>query len=147
MLFEFVKVIIGVISATIAYVITKFILDNILQQRKIMVDIADSLIFYKNVYTNSISKEEDYKEASNKFRKFASALRANVKIIPFYAWLEKLKAVCGKSNIDNAAMNLIGLSNGCLGLIDQRNDDLMRIANNEKRVNEIKRLLDLPFVD
>jgi hypothetical protein len=146
MLLEFIKIIIGVVSATIIYVITKFILDNILQQRTIMADIANSLIFYKNIYTNSMSREDDYREASNKFRGFASALRANVKIIPFYTFLEKLRAVCDKSNIDNAAMHLIGLSNGCLGLINQKNDD-KRIENNEDRVNKIKSLLDLPFVD
>ena len=146
MLLEFMKLIFGVISATIVYVISKFILDNILQQKKLIADITFSLIFYRNVYTTSMSKEEDYKEASNEFRRFASALRANVNIIPFYILLEKFGAVCAKSYVDNAAMNLIGLSNGCLGLINQRNDH-NRIEKNIYRVNEIKRLLDLPFVD
>lgn len=146
MLLEFIKILLGVIGATIVYVITKFILDNILQQRKIIADIANCLIFYENIYTNYMSKEEAYREASKKFREFASELSANVKIVPFYNVLEKLRIVCKKFNVDNAIMNLIGLSNGCLGLINKRNDDFKGIENNENRANAIRRLLDLPFL-
>ena len=140
------KVVTSVLGGTFVYVVTKFIFDSILEQKKVIGEIANSLIFYTNVYTNVMSKEALYREASEKFRKLASSLTSSIHTIPSYSIISKTKIIVNKSMIVSVIKELIGLSNGCLGLINGQHSPIV-IHNNQECVNNIKRLLKIDFPD
>ena len=141
------KVVTSVLGGTFVYVVTKFIFDSILEQKKVIGEIANSLIFYANVYTNVMSKEEALcREALEKFRKLASSLTSSIHTIPSYSIISKTKIIVDKSIIVSVIKELIGLSNGCLGLINGQHSPIV-IRNNQECVTNIKRLLKIDFPD
>ena len=111
MLFELFKIIIAAIGATFTYVITKFILDNILEQKKIINDISYYLTFYANIYCASIVNDELIQPVSDKFRELSARLSSTITIIPRYKWLEFFKFVLKTDDIKKASGLLMRISN------------------------------------
>ncbi|MGO8761075.1 MAG: hypothetical protein ACLP2P_06655 [Desulfobaccales bacterium] len=138
MLLELFKIIIGVVSGTFIYVLTKFVLDIIYEQKRVIGEIVNDLTFYKNVYGNSMSPIDKRQEASDKLRKLASSLTVSINILPCYAFLEKIKAVKPMSSVGNTIMHLIGLSNNCLA---------GDIESGRIRLKEIQELLKITIPD
>jgi hypothetical protein len=142
----FSTVLSGVSIFIIGQIIQKFIIEPIHKQKEIIGDIANALIYYANLYSNStleneskdseISKKRE--EASEKFRKLGCQLISKTHLIPYYETLSILKIVVKKQNIVEARGNLIGLSNSMYPRINS--DDL---EHNYKRVKELNNLLNL----
>jgi len=80
--------------------------------RSLIGEIADSLVFYANVYCNPGSlRQEIMDEASEILRRQASQLRARAYAIPFYSLWAFMRLVQGKTKIAEASEGLIYLSN------------------------------------
>jgi len=93
-------------------IITKFFIEPIHEQKRLIGEIADSLIFYANLYGNpEYPKTEKTYEASKVLRQQASQLRAKTHAIPWYKLWQFLSIVPKGSNVVEASSNLIGLSN------------------------------------
>lgn len=102
----------GVVVLVVGQIITKFFIEPIHEQGKIIGEIAYSLTMYSNVYSNpGIVKREKMDEASTVLRKCASQLLAVTYSLKLYWLWEKLKIVPQCDAIELASMKLIGLSN------------------------------------
>ncbi|MFA6422301.1 MAG: hypothetical protein WCV92_02810 [Candidatus Buchananbacteria bacterium] len=108
----FLTIISGVLIFVIGQVIQKFIIEPIYQQKQVIGNIADSLIFYANIYSNPIkSKDKRYENASKKLRELSTQLTSKTYLIPFYNSLSKLKIVKNKNVIKEVHKKLLLLSN------------------------------------
>lgn len=102
----------GIIVFTSGQLISKFTIEPLYNQKKVIGRIADLLIFYANVYSNpGTGKPEHLKAASEETRKLASELVARTVAIPFYRLWNKLGLVHSLKDVREAQRNLIGLSN------------------------------------
>ncbi len=105
-------VVVGVFVLVAGQILTKFFIEPIHEQFRVIGEIADSLVFYANVYSNpGTAPRENMDEASMKLRQQASRLRARTSAVRWYGLWEKLRVVRRRGNIVEAAGNLIGLSN------------------------------------
>jgi hypothetical protein len=94
-------------------IVTRFFIDPYHEYRKTVGDIADTLVYYANVYMNPGSGDrERMEEASKTFRQKASLLRVRAYAIPRYACFARLKLVPSQELITKASAALIALSNG-----------------------------------
>ena len=146
---NFIIIFTTVISGTLVFVtgqiILKFIIEPIHKQKEIIGEIADALIYYANVYTHPIFKDESRdsemgkkrKKGHEEFRKFACQI-AKTQLIPYYKTLSILKIVTKKQKIIEVRGNLIGLSNGMWPHIDSEG-----IKHNDKKAEKLKSLLNL----
>jgi hypothetical protein len=105
------QIIIAVIGATFTYVITKFILDSILEQKKVIADIAYALTFDADIYSASKLNDELIKPVSNKIRELSARLLLTIRIIPGYDWLELFHIVRKSEDIKKASKLLMGIAN------------------------------------
>jgi|WetSurMetagenome_2_1015567.scaffolds.fasta_scaffold515036_2 hypothetical protein len=107
----FLTAISSIFVGTMVYVITKFVLDNLLEQRKVIADIAHALTYYANIYSASMVNDEFIKPTSDKFRELSARLRATITIIPKYNWLELFHIVLKTEDIKKAYGLLMVISN------------------------------------
>jgi hypothetical protein len=102
----------GVTVLVFGEIVTKFFIEPIHELSKLRGEIADSLVFYANVYSSAgTSKKEYMDEASSVLRRQAAQLRARAETVPWYRLWELLHVVPGRANIAEASAGLIGLSN------------------------------------
>jgi hypothetical protein len=135
----------GVIIFVMGQIISKFLIEPIHEQRKTIGEIADSLIFYANVYGNpGLGPKEKMDEAYQRLRELATLLQSKTHLIPFYSFFSSCGMVQKPSDIQEASSQLIGLSNS----VYQPPDDPVGTAlSNAGRADKIKRLLNLGLVD
>ena len=136
-------VIIGVSVYVFSRIISKFIIEPIYEQRRVIGEIADALYFYARIYANpgSLSLQQ-LNQISDELRKLSTLLRAKTHLIPFYGFFEKICVVPKLSNIREASSELIGLSNS-LGKPPLRMTATAIAVKNVKRADNIKKLLKL----
>jgi len=142
----FATVVSGTLIFVTGQIILKFIIEPIHKQKEIIGEIADALIYYANVYTHPVFKDESKNSEVGKkrekgheeFRKFACQIVSKTQLIPYYETLSTLKIVTKKQKIIKARGNLIGLSNGMWSCIDSEG-----IKHNDRDAEELKSLLDL----
>lgn len=94
-------------------IVLKFVLDPVQEQKKLIAEVADALVFYANLYSNpgdNLKKERE--EAQQKIRQLGTLLLAKTYLIPAYDWFACLGLVPSFSEITNAHHSLIGISNG-----------------------------------
>lgn len=139
----FYTVLYTVLSGTLVYVlgqlISKIIINPIHEQREVVAEIADTLIYYANIFGIHVSENDEANKAMNKFRSLSTKLLSRTHLVPFYFILQKMRIVISLKDIDNAHKNLIGLSNS----VYQRenfNYDFI-----DKRYEEIKKSLNIKF--
>src|SRR4051812_330712 len=108
--------IVGVILYVFGQWISKFVIEPVYEQRKIIGEIADALIYYANVapFENSSTKER-VPEASANLRKLATSLMATTYLIPAYGFLSRRDWVRKIEDINIASRCLILLSNSVYG--------------------------------
>jgi len=130
-----ITVIVGVLVYSFSQIVSRFIIEPIHRQDEIRGEIADSLIFYANVYANPGTPPQLTAQASDKFRQLASLLMSRTCLIRMYGFFSWLGLIPGLSNLMKAHGNLIGLSNnvGKPGSSTQ----------NVRWAEEIKRLLKI----
>jgi len=102
----------GVLVYVLGHMLEKFVLEPVLEQRRLIGQIASSLVFYANEYSNpGKGRPEAMAEARDAFRDQASELRASAYTVPCYgifAWLRRVPALRA---VIQASHDLIGLSN------------------------------------
>jgi hypothetical protein len=126
----------GLVVYVFGQIATRFFIDPYHEYRKTVGEIADTLVYYANVYMNPGSgNRERMDEASKILRQKASLLRVRAFAIPRYACLVKFKLVPSPELITKASAALIGLSN---------NVHSGNFEHNEKRRDEIIEALRLP---
>ncbi len=116
---EFLTASITIIGGFVVFVFgqiaVKFFIEPIHLQSKTIGEIADSLIFYANLYSNKPeipdlrSSERD--EAEKILRRQASLLISRTHLIKPYGIFEKLRIVPNRTVVKEASRNLILLSN------------------------------------
>jgi len=123
----------GVIVYALGHLSVALFVEPIHRLRSLIGEIADSLIFYANVYSNpelNIGTIELYDKASETLRRHASQLKARAYAIPWYHLWALMRLVRKKTEIEEASAELIGLSNsvhGGPGITGLENDKKRRI--------------------
>lgn len=106
----------GVLIFVVGRVIERFLIEPVHEQSRVIGEIADSLIFYANLYCNpGLGKPEEMDEASKVLRQHASRLMARTHAIRSYWLMQRLKITPEHKDILKAHENLIGLSNSIHG--------------------------------
>ncbi len=134
----------GVIIYVVGQIISRFFIEPIHIQKKIIGEIDDVLGFYANVYCNpGIPQKEKINEASNRFRQLATLLKSKAYLIPWYNLFAKIRIVLKSDSIKEASEELIGLSNS------MHRESIEGLGNlgilNSDRANKIRKLLKLKF--
>jgi hypothetical protein len=102
----------GVLVFLVGQVVVRFVLDPLANQRAIIGEIADRLIFHAAAYMNpGVARQELLEEASRELRRSSAQLQARTHVIPLYDELAKVGIVRSRGQIDEASRELIGLSN------------------------------------
>lgn len=131
----------GVVVYVAGQIISKFFIEPIHEQKKIVGEIADALIFYANVYYNpGTGSKKKMNEASERLRQLATLLHSKTHLIPWYKFFEKTRVVLKSPSIEEASTKLIGLSNS----INIPPNIATKVAlKNSERADKIKKLLKL----
>jgi hypothetical protein len=123
----------GILVFVVGQIIAKFFIEPMHEQFRLIGEIANSLIFYANVYSNPGSgKPDKMDEASKMLRQQASQLMARTHAIRWYKLWQFLRIVPKYVDVIEASRNLIGPSNS----IHQGNP----MVNNDMRKGIEKRL-------
>lgn len=102
----------GIILLVAGQVMIRFFIEPIHEQRKLIGEISDALIYYANLYSSpGVGSQDKCDEASRVLRQKASLLRARTHAIPWYGLFTRLRIVKPRKSIETAASNLTGLSN------------------------------------
>ncbi len=137
----FLTVISSVLVGTIVYVITKFVLDNLLEQKKVIADIANALTYYANIYSFPMVNDEDIKPTSDEFRKLSARLRSTITIIPKYNWFELFHIVPKTEDIKKACGLLMVISNSIRPAAGETTNYGAR--QNKEDAEEVEKLLKI----
>ena len=130
-----ITVIIGVAVYAFSQIVSKFVIEPIHKQDEIRGEIADSLIFYANIYANPGMGTPQHAAAADKFRQLASSLMFRTQLIRKYGFFSWIGLIPEMSNVVKAHSNLIGLSNGI---------NVREYANqNVESADEIKKFLKI----
>ena len=120
----------------------KFFLEPMQDFYKLKGEIADSLIYYANVYLQPGQRPQQMmQEAHDTLRQNASALLAKTQIIPFYSVWAFMGLLPCRQNVFKAHKNLNGLSGGVYGGGGASSDD------NERRRTNIVQSLNLDIIE
>lgn len=132
----------GVLVYVSGQILSKFFIEPIHEQRRIIGEIADALIYYANIYMNPGSgSQEKMVSASEKLRQLATLLQSKTHLIPHYSFFEKVKIVHKSSDIESASGALIGLSNSIP--IPPDGNKREAVKDNKEFREEICKLLNL----
>jgi len=113
---ELGRIVLAAILTIVGVVFVRLFVEPIHHLRSHIGKIADSLVFYANVYCNpGAVRKEMSDEASEALRRQASQLKARAYAVPWYPLWELLKIVRKKTEIEEASAELIGLSNSVHG--------------------------------
>ena len=144
---EFTTVFLTVLTGTSVYVLGQIIqgfwLIPVLELRKTIADIGETLIYRANLYANPVRSSAaplppNYLECYEELRSKASLLRAKAHMVPGYcifAWLDVLPCI---KDVGGAATDLILLSNSLGG-------ETMSGRENSDHADRVKKKLGLQF--
>lgn len=129
----------GVTVFTTGQVLTRFLIEPIHEQRKLVGSIADALLYYAHYLADSFDRPiAEVGEAPDKFRRFAAELMAKTVAIPGYRFWGWLRVIRPFSQVIKARGALFGLSN------------TLHRANWERKIKlaqEIAMALDITEID
>jgi len=112
MLTAILTIVVGVIVYFLGRLFVALFVDPIRSLRSLIGEIAESLVFYANVYCNpGVAPRTKSDEASEALRHQAGQLKARAYEITWYPLWELLKIVRKKTEIEEASAELIALSN------------------------------------
>lgn len=101
----------GVVVYAFGQILLKFFIEPIYEQKRIVAEINDTLIFYANQFGIHFEINPEAEKISDKIRSLSTQLRARTKMIPFYDHFQKCGLILSQKDIDDACSALIGLSN------------------------------------
>jgi hypothetical protein len=126
------------ILIVIVFLLYRFFVVPIRRLRRLIGGIADSLVFYANVYCSpGFAPQAKSDEASEALRNQAHQLRNSTYEIPWYPLWESLKIVRKKTEIEEASEELMGLAksvNGGMGISG---------GENSRKRERVERLLGI----
>jgi len=129
-------VFIGVVVYALGQIFSNFVIEPIHKQDEIRGEIADSLVFYADVYSNPKSSTmEERERASRDLRQKATLLTSRTYVIRGYRFLSWVGVVPKKEDVFGACRNLIALSNSVFAEVHP--------SETYQWAEEIKRLLKL----
>lgn len=100
----------------VAFLLYRFFVVPRHRQRRLIGEIADSLVFYANVYCSpGFTPQAKSDEASEALRHQAHQLRNSTYEIPWYPLWERLKFVGKRTEIEDASEELMGLAKSVHG--------------------------------
>lgn len=144
----------GFIVFVLSQIYLKFILDPLIEYRKIKAEIAVNLVYFANIYMNPVESKvlfsndqikSQVDDTSRTLRKLSCELRGCLQSIPFYWIFWLLRIIPSKKNARDVAANLIGISNSLF--YPSGGDDFSRTDANLKRRDKIVKLLKLHSID
>ncbi len=107
----------AVLVFVVGQAVLRFVLEPILEQRKLIGDVAHALLFYANVVHLDTwgppdeQRRKELDDARITLRGLAGRLRASLWTVPFYDTLARLGRVPSKKDVLEAATQLVGWSN------------------------------------
>jgi hypothetical protein len=104
-----VTVLSGVLVLVLGQVLQKFFLEPILEQKRLIGEIAFALTYYANISPSR--EQEEIIKAHTELRTLASKLRSTMWTIPLYVPLSFFRILHRKWRIQQASQGLIGWSN------------------------------------
>ncbi|MFZ4631676.1 MAG: hypothetical protein ACOYL8_00540 [Patescibacteria group bacterium] len=125
-------------------IIDRFLIKPIFDQKQIIGEILDALIFYANIYSNPYTTGDQSKhdDASHRIRGLASSLLVKTNLVPGYKLLSKLRVTIKRDNISKAHTELIRLSNS----LYSHHSQVINIGmQNSDTANTIKKYLNNNF--
>lgn len=145
---QFQTVFITVFSGLFLFILSqfflKFILEPMVEVRKVIGKISSHLVFYSNRFSNIVETERLYEnnelrkdilEISNKTRSLASDLQGSVQVVPMYSFFSFFRLLPNIDGINEASSCLIGLSNSLSANADSKSE---HIGFNRKLIHDIK---------
>ena len=109
----FLTILAGVATFVFGQIALKLLIDPVQEFKRVIAEIAHSLIEYANVFGNpGLLSEESEKKVSEELRKLSSRLNAQVYLIPAFRITSKIFCLPTKERVSTATDHLIGLSNG-----------------------------------
>ena len=131
----------GVIIYSITQLISRFVIEPIYRQKKVIGEIVDALIFYANIYSNpNTVSPEDGMKVSERLRRLSTLLQSRTYLVPFYGFCEIVGCVRRRSDIEIASKEIIGLSNS---IIVPTGKEAEYVKHNLERRDKIIQALDL----
>jgi len=128
----------GAIVYFLGHLFVALFVEPIHRLRSLIGEIADSLIFYANVYCNpGLVAENESDEAREVLRRQASQLKARAYAVSWYSLWERMKVVRKKTEIAKASAELIGLSNSIHG------GEGVSATENSKKRDIVEKLLGI----
>ncbi len=102
----------GVTVFTVGQVLSKFFIEPIYEQRKLVGAVADALIYYAHHFADSLERTiPEVQPASDRFRRLAAELMARTVAVPGYRVWGRLRVIRPFPRVVEARASLIGLSN------------------------------------
>ena len=139
----------GIAVLTAGQVLTRFFIEPIHEQRKLIGSIADSLLYYAHYLADSVDRPiSEVGEAPDRFRRLATELMAKTVAIPGYRLWGWLGVIRPFGRVIKARGALFGLSNSLHRADWQRKVALAQQVATALNITEIdKSLLEPPEPD
>ena len=103
----------GVVLLVITQIFTRFIVDPLVEFRRLLNEVGHTLIFYSNYLHNPSATvgTPEFREGKRECRTLASRLRSFSNAVPFYETLTGFGLVPSHTSVYEASGHLIRLSN------------------------------------
>jgi len=102
----------AVVVFLIGQAVIRFVLDPLVEMRKLIGQLATDLVYYRNRFSHPPGNTtEEWIEATSTYRRHAAALRSLPLAVPFYNSLANLFSLPCRQQASEASSNLIGISN------------------------------------
>ena len=115
----------GVILLVFSQILTRFVVDPLLDFRRLLGEVGHTLVFYSHYLFNpaQMASTPEFQQATRECRNLASRLRSFSNAVPFYAALACVRFVPRHDSVYQASAALINLSNTDgdtpAGIVDQ----------------------------
>ena len=124
----------GVATFVLGQAILKFVFQPMSEQRTVIGEVLDSVVFYANLYANpGIVSRTKMDEAHDALRRSSSKLRARTHAIPWYRLWELLRLVPKRKNLTEVSKELITLSWGVYPPSGSQHLGVKGVLNTEAR--------------
>jgi hypothetical protein len=103
----------GVILLIVTQILTRFVVDPLVEFRRLLGEVAYTLILNSHLLynPNATANTPEFQEARRQCRALASRLHAFSAAVPLYDVLARIGLVPARVHVYDAAKHLIGLSN------------------------------------
>jgi hypothetical protein len=103
----------GVVLLVVSQLLTRFVIDPLVEFRRLLGEVGYTLVFYSQYLFNpaQTASTPEFEKAKRECRSLASRLRSFSNAVPLYAALVCVRAVPRHDSVYQASAALIGLSN------------------------------------